>query len=401
MLLARFLSKLFKKDGIILQDSQGQKYICGEISNKSKPLILKLKTKELNWKLLVYPELYLGEEYYKGNIEIENGSIYDFLNLALKNLGRGKINAYSNILGKLVYGFQFLTKYNFIKNSKHNAEMHYNRGEDLYDWMLDDKHRQYSCALFKNTNETLEQAQTNKLAHIVKKLNIKPGHRVLDIGCGWGGLSRYIAKEVGCEVHGISLASNQIDYCKKKARETKLDNLLSYDLCDYREVKGTWDRIINVGFFEHVSPKFYKVFFKRIHNLLKDNSDSLCLTHTIATTNLPGPSNPFINKYIFNGGKVPTGSQITTAIEQSGLIISGWESLIDHYNLTLDHWRKRFLGNVNKAKKIYGSNFVRLWDFYLSSCSASFKWSDLLVYQIETVKDFKSVPGRTRDYIYN
>jgi len=401
MILARFLSKIFKKEGIVLVDSQGQKYICGEISNKQKPLTLKLLKKDLNWKLTLYPELYLGEEYYKGNIQIENGSIYDFLHLALKNLGRGKINIYSTIINSLTYGFNFLTKHNLKKVSKRNVEMHYDRGEDIYDWMLDTEHRQYSCALFKDPNETLEQAQTNKLSHIVKKLKLKPGQRVLDIGCGWGGLSRYIAKEVGCEVYGISLASNQIEFCKKKARETKLDNLLNYELCDYRDVKGTWDRIVSVGFFEHVSPKFYKTFFKKIHELLKDNSDSLCLTHTIASANPPSPTNPFINKYIFNGGKIPTGSQITKAIENSGLVISGWESLIDHYNITLDHWRKRFLENTNKAKKTYGPSFVRLWDFYLSSCSAAFKWSDLLVYQIETVKDFKSIPGRTRDYIYN
>ena len=401
MLLARFLSKLFTKEGIVLIDSVGQKYICGELANKEKPLTLKLLKKDLNWKLLIYPELYFGEEYYKGNIEIENGSIYDFLNLALKNLGRKKINIYSTIINNFIYGYKFLTNHNFVRAAKHNAEMHYNRGEDIYDWMLDHEHRQYSCAIFKNTKETLEQAQTNKLEHIVKKLNLKPGQKVLDIGCGWGGLGRYIAKKVGCEVHGISLASNQIQYCKKKAREDKLDNLLSYEICDYRQVKGSWDRIVNVGFFEHVSPKFYKTFFKKINNLLKDNSDSLCLTHTIASTNPPSPSNPFINKYIFNGGKVPSASQITKAIEHSGLVISGWESLIDHYNLTLDHWRERFLKNIHKAKRVYGPNFVRLWDFYLSSCSAAFKWSDLLVYQIETVKDFKSVPGRTRDYIYN
>ena len=401
MMLARFLSRIFTKEGIILVDSRGQKYICGEVSNKEKPLTLKLLKKDLNWKLLVYPDLFLGEEYYKGNIEIENGSIYDFLNLALKNIGRSKINIYSTIINSVSYGINFLGKHNLKKASKRNAEMHYDRGEDIYNWMLDSEHRQYSCALFKDPNETLEQAQTNKLDHIVKKLNIKPGQRVLDIGCGWGGLSRYIAKKMGCEVHGISLASNQIDYCKLKARENKLDNLLSYELIDYREVAGKWDRIVNVGFFEHVSPKFYKTFFKKINELLKDNGDSLCLTHTIASTNPPSPTNPFINKYIFNGGKVPTTSQITKAIENSGLIISGWESLIDHYNLTLDQWRKRFLQNINKAKKSYGNNFVRMWDFYLSSCSAAFKWSDLLVYQIETVKDFKSVPGRTRDYIYN
>ena len=401
MILARFLSKIFTKEGIVLIDSEGQKYICGEVKNKEKPITLKLLKKNLNWKLLIYPELYLGEEYYKGNIEIENGTIYEFLNLALKNLGRKQINVYSTFINNLFYAYKFLRSHNFIRASKRNAEMHYNRGEDLYDWMLDKDHRQYSCALFKDAKETLEQAQTNKLSHIVKKLNLKPGQRVLEIGCGWGGLGRYIAKEIGCEVHGISLASNQIEYCKKKAREAKLDNLLSYDLRDYREVKGTWDRIVNVGFFEHVSPKFYKTFFKKIHDLLKDNGDSLCLTHTIATTNPPGPTNPFINKYIFHGGKVPSASQITKAIENSGLVISGWESLIDHYNLTLDHWRERFLKNVDKAKKAYSPNFVRLWDFYLSSCSAAFKWSDLLVYQIETVKDFKSVPGRTRDYIYN
>ena len=401
MILARFLSNVFKKEGVILVDSQGQKYICGEVSNKEKPLTIKLLKKNLNWKLLIYPELYLGEEYYKGNIEIENGSIYDFLNVALKNFGRNKINIYSTILNSLSYSLNFLTKYNLIGTSRRNAEMHYNRGEDIYDWMLDAEHRQYSCALFKNPQETLEQAQNNKLSHIVKKLNLKPGLRVLDIGCGWGGLSRYIAKEVGCEVHGISLASNQIDYCKKKARELKLDNLVSYELCDYRQLQGKWDRIVNVGFFEHVSPKFYKIFFKKINDLLKDNEDSICLTHTIASTNPPGPTNPFINKYIFKGGKVPTASQITSAIEKSGLVISGWESLIDHYNLTLDHWRKRFLNNVGKAKKAYGADFVRLWDFYLSSCSAAFKWSDLLVYQIETVKNFKAIPGRTRDYIYN
>ena len=239
MLLARFISKLFAKEGIVLIDSQGQKYICGEILNKEKPLTLRLLKKDLNWKLLLYPELYLGEEYYKGNIEIENGSIHDFLNVALKNIGRGKINIYFPIINNLVYTFHFLIKHNFVNVSKHNAEMHYNRGEDIYDWMLDSEHRQYSCALFKDINESLEQAQTNKLAHIVKKLNLKPGQRVLDIGCGWGGLSRYIAKEIGCEVHGVSLASNQIEHCKNKARESKLDNLLSYDLKDYREIIGT------------------------------------------------------------------------------------------------------------------------------------------------------------------
>ena len=399
MILARFLSKFFSKEGIVLIDSEGQKYICGEVLNKEKPLTLKLLKSDLNWKLLLYPELYLGEEYYKGNIKIENGSIYDFLYLASKNLGRGKVNIYSTIFNNLRYGIQFLTEHNFVKKSKLNAENHYDRGEDIYDWMLDKEHRQYSCAFFKDPSESLEQAQSNKLSLIAKKLHLQEGDRLLDIGCGWGGAGRYFAKEFGCEVHGISLSSNQINYCKNKAKESNLDNFLSYELCDYRNVKGKYKKILNVGFYEHLSPKFYGVFFKKINDLLTD--DGICLTHTIASVNKPSPTNPFISKYIFPGGKVPTTTQITKAIEGSGLIISGWESLIDMYNYTLDSWRKRFLQNADLAKRKYGPEFVRLWDFYLSSCSAAFKYADLLVYQIETIKNFNSLPSRTRDYIYN
>jgi len=398
MLLARFLSKLFLQGGVVLVDFQGQKYICGEVLNKEKPLTLKLLKKDLNWKLLIYPQLYLGEEYMKGNIEIENGSIHDFVDLVLKNIGRGKINTYSTIASNLMYALQFLTKHNFANASQRNVQHHYDRGEDIYDWMLDSTHRMYSCALFKNPNESLEQAQTNKLLHIGKKLNLKKGERVLEIGCGWGGAGRFYAKEFGCEVHAITLSSNQFDYCKKKARESKLDNLLSYELCDYRNVKGKYKKCFSIGFYEHISPKFYKTFFNKIKDLLTD--DGICLTHTIASVNEPTSTNPFISKYIFPGGKIPTTTQITNAIEKSGLIISGWESLIHHYNLTLNHWRKRFLENASKVKKKYGIEFIRAWDYYLSSTSASFLWGDLLVYQIEVVKNFTSIPSKTRDYIY-
>ena len=154
---------------------------------------------------------------------------------------------------------------------------------------------------------------------------------------------------------------------------------------------------MNVGFLEHTSPKFLGIFFSKVNELLTD--DGLCLTHTIASVEPPAPSNPFIEKWIFPGGKVPTPSQLTKNIEKSGLIISGFHSLIDHYNYTLDAWRERFLKNASKAKEKYGEDFVRMWDFYLSSCSAAFK-SNLLVHQIETVKNFESVPSRTRDYIY-
>ncbi len=400
MLLENFLNKKFKFGGFILEDANSRKYTIGKIDTNKKTLTLKLLKKDLILKLTLLPELYLGEEYFKGNIEVKNGSILDFLNLVLhpNNFGRGKVNAFSAILNFLRYSFNFLTKHNFIGISKRNAIHHYSRGEDIYDWMLDTEHRQYSCAYFKDVNESLEQAQTNKLDLVLKKLVLKPSDTVLDIGCGWGGLSRYLHKKMGCRVHGISLAPNQIEYCKKKARELHMDNALSYSLCDYRQVTGKWRRIVNVGFLEHLSPKFLSVFFSKVNELLTD--DGLCLTHTIASVEPPSPTNPFIGKWIFPGGKVPTASQLTRAIEKSGLIISGFSSLIDHYNLTLEKWRFKFLDNADKAKEKYGEDFVRLWDFYLSSTSSAFR-SNLLVHQIETVKNFNTVPHRTREYIYS
>ncbi len=399
MLLTKILNKKIKYGGFIVEEANSKKHSVGVINSDNNILTLKLLKKDLNWKLVLLPELYLGEEYLKGNIEIENGTIYDFLNLVLhrKNFGKGNVNPLSATLNLLRYGFSFLTKHNLIGASKRNAMHHYSRGEDIYDWMLDKEHRQYSCAYFKDLNETLEQAQTNKLELILRKLNLKSSDKILEIGCGWGGLSRYIHKKIGCQVHGISLAPNQIEYCKNKARELRMDNALSYSVADYREVKGKFRRIVNVGFLEHTSPKFLGVFFSKVNELLTD--DGLCLTHTIASTEPPAPSNPFIEKWIFPGGKVPTPSQLTKNIEKSGLIISGFHSLIDHYNYTLDAWRQRFLKNASKAKEKYGEDFVRMWDFYLSSCSAAFK-SNLLVHQIETVKNFESVPSRTRDYIY-
>ena len=398
MLVAKLFSKIYKKGGIVLEDHSGQKYICGK-PNFNNPLTLKILNKKLNWKLLINPDLSFPEAYMKGEIKISNGTLLDFLNLTFENLGRGEINRSGYFIKKILHLWRFLTNYNLPIKSKKNVEHHYDRGEDLYNLFLDKKHRQYSCAYWKSSNETLEDAQQNKINHIIKKLNLRPGQKVLDIGCGWGSMCFEIAKQSECEVTGITLSKNQYDYCKKKAKELKLDNQCHFELIDYRHLDGKFHRIVSVGMLEHVGRKFYKTFFKRINDLMTD--DGVSLIHTIGSTTPKGPPAPFIQKYIFPGGLVPSGSDLMDAVENTGLILSDMESLIHHYDKTLEAWLNRFSQNREKAKRMYSENFCKMWEFYLASCSAAFRYRDLLVYQLQIVKNYTAIPSNRRDYIYN
>ena len=398
MLVAKLFSKIYKKGGIVLEDHSGQKYICGK-PNFNNPLTLKILNKKLNWKLLINPDLSFPEAYMKGEIKISNGSLLDFLNLTFENLDRGEINKSGYFIKKVLHLWRFLTNYNLPIKSKKNVEHHYDRGEDLYNLFLDKKHRQYSCAYWKSSSETLEDAQQNKINHIIKKLNLRPGQKVLDIGCGWGSMCFEIAKQSECEVTGITLSKNQYEYCKKKAKELKLDNQCHFELVDYRHLDGKFHRIVSVGMLEHVGRKFYKTFFKRINDLMTD--DGVSLIHTIGSTTPKGPPAPFIQKYIFPGGLVPSGSDLMDAVENTGLILSDMESLIHHYDKTLEAWLNRFSQNREKAKRMYSENFCKMWEFYLASCSAAFRYRDLLVYQLQIVKNYTAIPSNRRDYIYN
>jgi len=397
MLFARLLSKIFKKNGIVLIDSEGQKYICGTPDLRN-PLTLKLLKKNLNWKLSLNPDLNFPEAYMRGEIEIENGSLIDFLNMTFENIGRGEINVYGHIIKKILHAWRFVTNYNLPTKSKKNVKHHYDKGEDLYDLFLDKKHRQYSCAYFLSPDESLEDAQQNKINHVIKKLDLRSGQKVLDIGCGWGGMALEIARQSQCEVTGISLSENQIGYCKKKAKELKMDNQVNFELCDYREIKEKFQKIVSIGAFEHFGKKFYKTFFKKIHNIM--TNDGICLLHTIGSVNPPGPVQPFIQKRIFPGGIVPSLSDLAKPIEKTGLIIADCETLIHHYDKTLKLWLERFLKNKGKAKLLYNKEFVRMWECYLSMCSAAFNFRDLVVYQLQLVKDFTALPSNRRNYIY-
>ncbi len=395
MYLASFLNKLIKDDGFILVDANSIKYIIGS-PKKEKPIILRLLDKKLHYKLLFYPDLYFGEAYTDGTVKIENGSLTDFLNIAFKNIGRGRINIFGQLLNKLRGTYRYLTNFNFVQKSKNNVAHHYDISDELYDLFLDEK-RQYSCAYFKNENDSLEIAQNNKIEHIIKKLNLKPNQKVLDIGSGWGSLAIEIAKKTQCTVTGITLSENQYNYSIKKAKEFNLENQVNFKLIDYRHLNEKFDKIVSVGMFEHVGRKFYKTFFNQVSKLLND--DGSALIHTIGSINQPRDPQPWVTKYIFPGGYTPSMSEVTGPIEKSGLMVTDVEVLRMHYFHTLRNWKERFLRNKSKVLSMFDEKFFRMWEFYLTSCEMSFNWADQVVYQFQLTKKFTSVPI-TRDYIY-
>jgi len=395
MQLASFLNKLIKDDGFILIDANSIKYIIGN-PKKEKPIILRLLDKKLHYKLLFYPDLSFGEAYADGTLKIENGSLTDFLEITSKNIGRNKINIFAQLLNSLRGTYRYLTNFNFVKKSKTNVTHHYDISDELYDLFLDSK-RQYSCAYFKNETDSLETAQNNKIEHIIKKLNLQPNQKILDIGSGWGSLAIEIAKKSQCEVTGITLSENQYNYSVNKAKELNLENQVSFKLIDYRELNEKFDKIVSVGMFEHVGRKFYKTFFNQIDKLLND--DGLALIHTIGSFNQPRNPQPWVTKYIFPGGYTPSMSEVIGPIEKSGLIVSDVEVLRMHYSHTLRNWKERFLKNKSKVLAMFDENFFRMWEFYLTSCEMAFKWGDQVVFQFQLTKNLKSVPT-TRDYIY-
>jgi cyclopropane-fatty-acyl-phospholipid synthase len=268
---------------------------------------------------------------------------------------------------------------------------------DLYDLFLD-ADRQYSCGYFRNLEDTLEQAQTNKKHHIARKLMIVPGMRVLDIGCGWGGMARTLARDYGAKVLGITLSEQQHAYAVETARREGLSDQVAYQLCDYRDVTGTFDRIVSVGMFEHVGLPHYNTYFKTIKDRL--SPDGIALVHTIGWTGPPDATNPWIAKYIFPGGYIPTVSEVMQAVEATCLWPADIECWRLHYAYTLQHWSERFDANADAICDLYDDRFVRMWRFYLAACEQTFRHGRQAVFQFQLSRQIDAVP-LTRDYLYS
>lgn len=349
------------------------------------------------WKLLLNPDLYLGEAYMDKEITIEEGSISDFLELVLRNIPTqgGFVTPTTSLISALdlcMKRFQQITP----ARARENVSHHYDLSSDLYELFLD-REWQYSCGYFSSDTQSLEEAQENKMQHILTKLLLNKDHHVLDIGCGWGGLARFIARKTGAKVTGVTLSKEQLTYAENKTREEGLSHLVSFKLCDYRNLDGVYDRVVSVGMFEHVGVNCYQTFFQKIRKLLVN--DGVALLHSIGRSTIPTITNPWIQKYIFPGGYLPALSEVIPHVEQSGLYLTDLEVLRLHYAKTLSEWKKRFNDQRMRAQFIYDERFCRMWEFYLASSEASFKYSGNMVFHMQLSRCHESVPI-TRSYLY-
>ena len=359
-------------------------------------ITIRLHDRRAVFELATNPDLKLGELYTDGRLTIENGDIADLLTLLMRNLNVSKPTGLHKIFRTLRRTLRPLSQFNPAWRSRRNVAHHYDLSGELYARFLD-RDRQYSCAYFPRGDETLEEAQAAKKRHIAAKLLLdKPGLKVLDVGCGWGGLALDLARDAGANVLGVTLSEEQIAVARERSEKAHLADRCRFELVDYRALTGVYDRIVSVGMFEHVGVPHYRQFFGKVRQLLAD--DGVMLLHTIGRLDRPGSTNPWIAKYIFPGGYVPSLSEVTTAVEKSGLLINDIEILRLHYAKTLAEWRRRFNAQRADIAKLYDERFCRMWEFYLTGAEMAFRHDDQAVFQIQLTKRLGTLP-LTRDYM--
>ena len=397
MLLAKVLSRVIREGRLTIIDAAGQRHVV-EGSKKGPAVTMRVHDNWTAWRLILRPRLALGEAYMDGKVTVEDGgTIYDLLDL----IGRNMAAIEDTATVRFSYGLQRLLRvieqYNPIGKAQRNVAHHYDLRDELYDNFLDSD-RQYSCAYFLSPNDTLEQAQINKKRHIAAKLLLQPGHQVLDIGSGWGGMGLFLGREHGADVTGVTLSKEQHTVSSRRALEGGLADRVRFKLLDYREEPGQYDRIVSVGMFEHVGAAHYLEYFTKVKALLKD--DGVMLLHSIGRMEPPGGTNTWLRKYIFPGGYTPALSEVLAAIEKVGLYVTDIEVLRLHYAETIKHWRQRFQANRDKVKAMagYDERFCRMWEFYLAGCEVSFRYMGQMVFHMQIARTQHATP-LTRDYM--
>ena len=391
-LLSIFLSRFIRHGSFTVTTVAGNTYTFGDGSGR--PVAARFTNAKAQRAVLLNPELRLGEAYMDGTFVLERGSIADALAILLRQ-ERIAPPTWTLPWRLVRYLFRRLQQFNPRFRARHNVAHHYDLDGRLYALFLD-ADQQYSCAYFEEPNQSLDDAQLAKKRHLAAKLRVEPGASVLDIGCGWGGLALYLAEVAGARVTGITLSQEQYARAQQRALERGRAKNAIFRLEDYRDVTGRFDRIVSVGMFEHVGVGFYDTFFRKGAQLLAD--DGVFLLHTIGRSGPPSVTNPWIAKYIFPGGYIPALSEVLTAIQHAGLMVTDVEILQLHYAETLKAWRERFLAHRGDVERLYDGRFVRMWEFYLASSEMAFRESDLVVFQIQMAKRKGVVPA-TRDYI--
>ena len=357
---------------------------------------MKINTTRAKRRLLLNPALALGEAYMDGEIEPGSGDLYEMVDLLALNLMEGGTHPFEKLMEKIRWLRRNLDQLNFADRSKRNVAHHYDLDARLYSLMLDED-RQYSCAYFPIGDETLEEAQLKKKRHIASKLMLdRPGLEVLDIGCGWGGMALYLAREFGARVTGLTLSEEQLLAAKARAKDAGLEHMVTFELLDYRSWTRPVDRVVSVGMFEHVGINHYKTFFDKIRSVLKE--DGVALIHAIGRADGPGSTNPWIAKYIFPGGYSPAVSEVLSVVEKSGLWTTDIEILRLHYAKTLEQWRDRFMKNRSALAKLYDERFCRMFEFYLVGSELAFRRMGHMNWQLQLTKNVSALP-LARDYM--
>jgi cyclopropane-fatty-acyl-phospholipid synthase len=393
MLLSRLFERIVTIGRLDLVDADG---ITHRFAGSPGPgVTVRLHDRALHRKLLLRPRLYLPEAFVDGTLTIEEGSLYDLIDLLARNLDALPAGLPARLLNGSFAPLRRAHQYNPLARARRNAAHHYDLSGELYELFLD-RDRQYSCAYFRRGDADIDAAQHDKKAHIAAKLLLRPGLKVLDIGSGWGGLALYLAEACGAEVTGLTLSAEQLKVATRRAAAAGLGERVRFHLRDYREEPGRYDRIVSVGMFEHVGVNHYRAFFERLQTLLAP--DGVALLHSIGRMDGPGSTSPWIRKYIFPGGYIPALSEVLPVIERLRLWVTDVEILRLHYAETLRLWRQRFEHSRARVRAIYDERFCRMWEMYLVGSEVAFRCGNHLVFQMQLAKAVDAVPV-TRDYI--
>jgi cyclopropane-fatty-acyl-phospholipid synthase len=388
----RLLARGIKRGSVTLIDHRGRSQTFG----RGEPrMTMRIADPGTDWRLAVNPWLAVGEAYMDGTLTIEEGSLYDLVDIGMGNAYDLQKVRWQGLVSGFLTLARWWHQHNPIGLARQHVAHHYDLSRRLFELFLDDS-MQYSCAYFLRPGMSLAEAQTAKMRHIAAKLLLKPGLRVLDIGCGWGGFAIFLAKHSGVEVVGVTLSKEQHDLAMRRAKEAGVQKQVTFKLQDYRLETESYDRIVSVGMFEHVGVKHYREFFGSVERLLKPAG--VALLHAIGRRDGPGFTNPWLRKYIFPGGYSPALSEVVPFVERTGLWITDIEILRLHYAETLRCWRENFNRHRTEIARIYDERFCRMWEFYLMGSELSFRHGYNMVWQMQMSRSIDAVP-LTRDYM--
>ncbi|MDB5524973.1 MAG: cyclopropane-fatty-acyl-phospholipid synthase protein [Rhizobium sp.] len=387
------IGKIVSKGSLKLILASGETHMFGDGSEKT--IVVRIADVDAERAIAQDPALKLGEMYMDGRFILEEGNIFDFLSLVRRN-GVNKAATLRIVAHGLarIAGTQIKSRLPINRNLQ-NVSHHYDLSAKLFDLFLDEDW-QYSCAYFEPASISLDEAQVAKKRHIAAKLLLEKGNRILEIGSGWGGLGLYLAEAEEVDVTGITLSEEQLKVSRERTAKRNLSDRVRFELQDYRDLKGQFDRIVSVGMFEHVGVGNYMNFFKKVSEILDKNG--VMVLHSIGRTKPNYATNPFIEKYIFPGGYMPSVAEVLPAVEKAGLLIKDIEILPMHYAYTLRAWRERFVARKAEAVALYDERFFRMWEFYLAVSEVAFRHDRLFIFQIQIARHQDAVPY-DRNYI--